>query len=671
MSKFRAFITVVLTFALVLTSGSAMAVTAITTDWAVSYSPGGSSTYVRLYSSATDGNGNVYAGGMLQAAGMGVPGWTTIGGTQYNSAGAEDMLLVKYDSTGALVWVKQFGTAATEEIQKVLVAPNGNILITGRFCGNLTIAPLSTITTSGFCDGYLAALDGNGDGLWVQQFGSPGMPNNSYGLATDAGNNIYVNAYLGDAAGYSTTSVPGITISITPSNNLNGSTVIKFNSAGTAQWAKVLPNRLSIAAKAIAVRGTRILVGGNFTAAATVDSLGTFTPNGADGWLGTFDTTGSAFDFIKVIGGASTQNVQSVAFTADGSIVGMSEIQGTAVLNSQNYVSAGGWDTLIYKLAGPSGTTDWATRVGGTGSTDTLGAILVDANDRVIASGLLTGTQMLGSTNFTAASSAGDGVVVVMSAAGNIEYSKQFSTGASGTLYTAYTPSLVGDKLSLVGILTGGNANLGDGVNVTWGGSGSYSAAVLARLSIPAAASSSSSSSVQQIVANPDLLQIDKISNRVFAENAENTSTLSGKNLDLVSKITVGGIAVKITSKSYGQLTFDLPNLIAGKYEMVTVSSSTLHKFASAFTAQKTKTAVLVANTARNKVTLADLESQFSEVSEVRCTLRVNTTLVTQALKTQLIKASQFCALSDRSFKMQVSKVKGATSAISISYTGN
>ena len=66
------------------------------------------------WSSAADAEGNVYVTG------------DTNGKLAGTSAGAYDAFLAKYDGSGALLWLRQLGTSASEAGRSVAVDGSGN-----------------------------------------------------------------------------------------------------------------------------------------------------------------------------------------------------------------------------------------------------------------------------------------------------------------------------------------------------------------------------------------------------------------------------------------------------------------------------------------------------------------------------------------------------------------
>lgn len=117
-------------------------------------------------------------------------GWTlgNLGGT---NAGSYDVYLTKYDSQGTLQWIKQFGTAADDEARSLFIDDNDNIFLTGYTTGNLGG------TNAGSFDAWVAKFDTSGNQTWITQFGTPDR-DDAVSITGDSFGNLYVT---GDTQG--------------------------------------------------------------------------------------------------------------------------------------------------------------------------------------------------------------------------------------------------------------------------------------------------------------------------------------------------------------------------------------------------------------------------------------------------------------------------------------
>lgn len=114
----------------------------------------------------TDTSNNVY-----------VCGYTTSQG-----AGGYDMLLIKYDTDGNLLWQRAYGTTQYEYANCVRVGPSGNVYICGKFVVGSTY------------DAVLAKINPSGTLLWRRSLGGIDNWGGDHGskISIDSSENIYM-----------------------------------------------------------------------------------------------------------------------------------------------------------------------------------------------------------------------------------------------------------------------------------------------------------------------------------------------------------------------------------------------------------------------------------------------------------------------------------------------
>ena len=135
---------------------------------------------------ATDGAGNVYMTGYFSASTGGVD----FGGGALNSAGSQDVFLVKYNSAGAWQWSQRFGSTGSDTGNAVAVDVSGNVVIFGNFIGSIDFG-LGALTSAGQQDIFVAKFSPAGTCLWQKRFGGTGL-DNARGLAVDGSGNVAV-----------------------------------------------------------------------------------------------------------------------------------------------------------------------------------------------------------------------------------------------------------------------------------------------------------------------------------------------------------------------------------------------------------------------------------------------------------------------------------------------
>lgn len=144
----------------------------------------GSDTTDNAAGVATDAAGNVY-----------VTGYTFGGLDGNNSAGDADAFLVKYDRDGVKQWTRQFGSAELDIATAIAIDSAGHPYVVGRTMGALGGTP-----NGGGLDAFVVKFDGAGALLWTRQFGSA-ADDYAYGVAVDAADGVVaVGSTLGALA---------------------------------------------------------------------------------------------------------------------------------------------------------------------------------------------------------------------------------------------------------------------------------------------------------------------------------------------------------------------------------------------------------------------------------------------------------------------------------------
>jgi murein DD-endopeptidase MepM/ murein hydrolase activator NlpD len=150
-----------------------------------------------------DSNGNLYLAGTTSSFG----------------AGGQDVLLLKYDSSGNLLWEKTWGGSSDEYATAVAVDSAGNILVTGG----------TDSFGAGWFDVFLLKFDDSGNLLWSNTWGG-GSFDVGHDISFDTSGNVYVSAE---------------SYSFNPDSNDSSAAILKFTAAGALVssriWASGIP----------------------------------------------------------------------------------------------------------------------------------------------------------------------------------------------------------------------------------------------------------------------------------------------------------------------------------------------------------------------------------------------------------------------------------------------
>ena len=174
-----------------------------------------------------DASGNIYAAGVFKNTHSG------FGLTADATFGPADIFLVKYNSSGALLWSRSIGSAYNDTLTGMEIGNDGNLYLLGQFSGVCNFGG-NVLTANLLNDGFLSKWDASGNQVWTISFGGSvaDFPDKAEDIALDNANNIYVT---GSFFGVFNTSVSGINMT-----SLGGydAFLIKINSAGALQWMR-------------------------------------------------------------------------------------------------------------------------------------------------------------------------------------------------------------------------------------------------------------------------------------------------------------------------------------------------------------------------------------------------------------------------------------------------
>ena len=197
----------------------------------------GNSSYDEGKAIVTDATGNVYITGFFSTDSVDFdPGPNTF----FMSAG-ENSFVLKLDANGNFVWAKQVtGTGENFGLSMVL-DPQNNILISGRFDGTADFDPgAGTYNLTAFSsDIYFLKLDNNGNFIWARQIQALSTGTRSYGIGTDRSGNVYASGLLKGTTDFD----PGTGVAnLTNASTTQSTFILKLNAAGNFVWVRKVDN---------------------------------------------------------------------------------------------------------------------------------------------------------------------------------------------------------------------------------------------------------------------------------------------------------------------------------------------------------------------------------------------------------------------------------------------
>ena len=199
----------------------------------------GSTSMDQGNSIAIDTSGNVYVIGEFRATVDFDPG---VGVSNITSKGGADIFLMKYDSSGNIVWTKTIGETSQDNGKSVAVDSEGNIYYTGSYQGAVDFDPgVETDTKTSIGTGYstyLTRINRNGTYAWTKTFGGTSWDCNGNSIKVNALGEILLGGNFSSTVDFD----PGVgTNNITP-NGIPNAYLSVFSTNGDYRWTRTFGN---------------------------------------------------------------------------------------------------------------------------------------------------------------------------------------------------------------------------------------------------------------------------------------------------------------------------------------------------------------------------------------------------------------------------------------------
>jgi uncharacterized protein (AIM24 family) len=143
------------------------------------------------------------------------------------SNGSTDIFVVKYNSSGEIIWAVNFGGTGDDEGQDIFVDDDGYIYVTGSFNAQVSFGDID-LSSNGFNDMFLTKLDQEGNAEWAVKAGGSFLDKGN-SLSVDNDGNIYVTGDFSFSATFETINIV--------SNGSNDAFLAKYDNSGEILWA--------------------------------------------------------------------------------------------------------------------------------------------------------------------------------------------------------------------------------------------------------------------------------------------------------------------------------------------------------------------------------------------------------------------------------------------------
>ncbi len=353
-------------------------------DWIWAKSAGGDSiSYDNgddyASSMCTDHNGNIIVAGSSASKSI------TFGSIILNNPnpGQQNMILVKYNSAGNVLWAKSAG-ATPSVINAVAVDTLGNIYVTGGYSSatiNFGSITLTNISSPGHFDIFLVKYDKNGNVLWAKSIGGD-YEDYVNSISIDVSGNILIGGIF-----ESYNILFGSTTLNNTTNHREGNMFLaKYDLNGNALWALSTGGTLT---SLCTDKSNNIIVVGGFGDHITFDHF-TLTGLGmGDVFIVKYDSNGNVF-WAQSIGGSKLDVAASVSTDDSGNVLVAGNYESSTILFSSSLFALSNADTfssdILLAKYDTYGNVVWAEHFGNTYGED-ANSLTTDGSGNIYMAG--------------------------------------------------------------------------------------------------------------------------------------------------------------------------------------------------------------------------------------------------------------------------------------------
>ncbi len=199
-----------------------------------SYRISGNSNNNEQKSIEVDNEGNVYSAGRFSGTMQLAFGDAVL---TMQSAGSNDIYVLKISPDGALIWAKRFGGTGEEYLSDMVISGNNEITLSGRFGSTVDFNPSSgtfNLTNAvGESDVFISKFDTDGNWLWAKSFVTGGSGGNLDDSYSDSENNLLFCGHFWNTVDFD----PNAGVYNLTSGGFATCYVVKLTSNGDFIWA--------------------------------------------------------------------------------------------------------------------------------------------------------------------------------------------------------------------------------------------------------------------------------------------------------------------------------------------------------------------------------------------------------------------------------------------------
>jgi hypothetical protein len=332
------------------------------------------------------------------------------------NSGSNDTFIVKYNTTGFVVWTARVASGDLERALSITTDSTGNVYVSGQG-GNGTVIAFDAnegpsfatkMVSIGSNDAFIIKYSSAGLVQWAARVGGFATEQ-GFGITTDSDSNVYVTGQAGggfmsggvstDFAAYNSDTTKFATTITNPGSN--EAFLVKYNSNGVVQWlTRVASSGSDIAYGVAADSSGNVYITGQGGSGAVLTAFNSNGPSFAstiansginDAFLVKYNTSGIV-QWVTRLASSGEDAAYGISLDSSGNVyvTGMYSTTFTAYNSDTSQftttlTSLGSTDAFLVKY-NPSGFVQWLTRVASTGE-DIAYGIVADSSGNVYITG--------------------------------------------------------------------------------------------------------------------------------------------------------------------------------------------------------------------------------------------------------------------------------------------
>ncbi|MCS7085377.1 MAG: dockerin type I domain-containing protein [Bacteroidia bacterium] len=249
-------------------------------------------------------------------------------------------------------WAQQGGGTGSDIGEAAAADAAGNVYVTGSFTGNADFSG-QPVYNGGI---FLAKYNANGAIQWIRTMG----PGAGTAVAVDAAGNVYFVGQFQGVANFG-----GIVLQASSTGSTPDAFVAKYNSAGTALWAKKIGGIALDWATGVAVDESGVYVSGYFNGVCMFDATqGLASVGQSDGFLARYTQNNGTLSWVKRMGGVDVDRAMGLTLSPDGGLYLTGWFLGRAGFDGDSVFSTGASDVFLARYS-RTGNLEWVESAGG------------------------------------------------------------------------------------------------------------------------------------------------------------------------------------------------------------------------------------------------------------------------------------------------------------------